>query len=51
MQIDSSSKTQSAFFDVTLWNLIAEGRGQYQFLGKITTHFPCFNLSTPLSQM
>ena len=34
------------FVDVTLSNLIG-GWGQYQFLGKISTHFPYFHLLTP----
>ena len=30
-----------------LYNLIAGGWGQHQFLGKTATHFPYFHLLTP----
>ena len=34
------------FKDVLFVTLLQEGLGQYQFLGKIATHFPRFHLST-----
>ena len=46
MYIDNSSKMQFAFFDVTLCELIAEEWRQYQFFGKVATHFPYFHLLT-----
>ena len=35
------------FRDVLCVTLLQEGVGQYQFLGKIATHFPHFHLLTP----
>ena len=35
------------FKDVLCVTLLQEGVGQYQFLGKIATHFPHFHLLTP----
>ena len=35
------------FKDVLCVTLLQEGVGQYQFLGKIASHFPHFHLATP----
>ena len=41
-------KVDRQFFkDVPCVTLLQEGVGQYQFLGKIATHFPHFHLLTP----
>ena len=47
LDIESYSKIESAFVDVTLFNLMAGEWGQYQFLAKTATHLPYFRLLTP----